>query len=564
VNCETCREHLAAYLEELVDQPTRSQIDSHLAECPACRAELEELRQLAARLARCGKANGPVFAEAKTGAVPTVSLENAVIDRILRQQALEIRRLTMRRRIRILGISGMTAAAIAAAIVSSYWFAEPAQAQKAAEAMARAAEAVPNPTTVHIVAKLRTIPHDNFSLIGDKFDFVPVEVWRLFGQQPKWRVEKPGRVAVMDGQSTVMLIRPNYGCKLPHPTEGAFDSGWLLGLANVQDMITRELRTALAKGWDLKTTNETTADGANKIVVTVEAKAGVPDNDYAKNKWFEISDMRRVYRFDAKTQRLEGFEAYLHRPQGDVQIMAIEKIEYGQPIKPEVFTLEVPNSVVWYKEPAVLPDNAKYEKMTPEETARAFFEACEKQDWNEVEKLYGSLDERIKEHLAMMKLVSLGKPFQSKQYPGWFVPYEVKLTMKHHFAVSYNNPAKRCIVFLWGKRPTAKQLAEVKPLPDNEKYQKINPKEAVEAVFKAFEKQDVDEAWRLLGGLVSKEEIKQQMSGPQISGDTVGEPVAGEEAGDWKVPVQIRAVKKHNIALRKDNPAKRYVVDGGI
>ena len=81
------------------------------------------------------------------------------------------------------------------------------------------AEAMPNPSTVHIVAKMRTMAHDNFSLIGADFDFVPVEIWKQFGEKPKWRVEKPGRVAVMDGDSTVMLIRPDYVVQFPHASQ---------------------------------------------------------------------------------------------------------------------------------------------------------------------------------------------------------------------------------------------------------------------------------------------------------------------------------------------------------
>ena len=49
--------------------------------------------------------------------------------------------------------------------------------------------------------------------------------------------------------------------KFPHASEGAFDTGWLLALTNIHDMITRELRAAQAKGWDLKLTHETTAAG---------------------------------------------------------------------------------------------------------------------------------------------------------------------------------------------------------------------------------------------------------------------------------------------------------------
>ena len=179
---------------------------------------------------------------------PPVSLENAVMDRIIREQALELRRLKMRKRIRVLGISGAMAAAAAMLFISSFLLTQPAEAQKAAEIIAQGADAVPNASTVHIVATMRTLPHDNFSLILADLPFVPVEVWKQLGDKPKWRVQKPGRVAVMDGDSTVMLIRNEAGARVPHATEGAFDTGWILGLAKVQDMLTRELRDCTRQG----------------------------------------------------------------------------------------------------------------------------------------------------------------------------------------------------------------------------------------------------------------------------------------------------------------------------
>ena len=69
-------------------------------------------------------------------------------------------------------------------------------------------------------------------------------------------------------------------------------------------------------------------------------------------------------------------------------ILAIERIEYDKPIDPAVFVLKLPEKVSLYKEPERLPDNEKYEKMTPEQAARAFFEACEKKDWDEVQKFF--------------------------------------------------------------------------------------------------------------------------------------------------------------------------------
>ena len=301
----------------------------------------------------------------------------------------------MRKRLQVLGISGATAAAIAVVLAVDVWLARPAAAEKtAAETLAQGAEATPNPSTIHIVAKMRTLPNDNFSMIGAEYDFVPVEIWKQFGDHSKWRVEKPGRVAVMDGASTTMLIRPDYVTTFPQASTAAFDTGWLLALTNVQDMVTHELRAAQARGWDMKLTHETTGSGEKKLLVTVEAKSGLPGGNYMKNKFFETSDMRRVYRFDAKTRRLEGFDAYLHGPKSDVLILSIERIEYDKPFDAAVFALELPKKVVTYKEPERLSDNAKYEKMTPDQAARAFFDACEKKDWNEVQKFLWPCDER--------------------------------------------------------------------------------------------------------------------------------------------------------------------------
>jgi len=554
MNCQECRKELVEYVEGLLDETCQHRTDLHLAECKVCQAELQEVRELTVRLARDGLG------------VPPVCLETAVMDQIFHEQALQLRRLKMRKRIQTIGLSGAMAAAIAVWLFTNFWLAQPAAAEKAAaEVLAQGAEAVPVPSAVHIVAKMRTIGHDNFSMIGADYEFVPVEIWKQFGDKPKWRVEKPGRIAVMDGATTAMLIRPDYVVQFPHATQAAFDTGWLLALANVQDMVTHELRAAQARGWDLKLTHETTGSGEKKLLVTVEAKSGLPADDYLKNKFFEDSDMRRVYRFDAKTKRLEGFDAYLHRPAGDVLILAIERIEYEKPIDPMVFVLKLPEKVTLYKEPERLPDNEKYEKMTPEQAAQAFFEACGRKDWSEVQKFFSPCDERLKNHLGGLRVVRLGTPFKSKGYGGWLIPYEIKLTMKVQFRVRNDNPAKRYVVFGPGESSDAKRLAELKPLADQEKYAKMSPKEAVEALVGAYTRKDVSEAYKFLEGSESLESVKKEMEGPGAYTDPrVGEASPAKEPGCWDVPVEISVVKKHNLAMRSDNPAKRYVVDGGI
>ena len=207
---------------------------------------------------------------------------------------------------------------------------------------------------------MRTLPADNFSYIDANSAFYPIELWKQFQPELKWRVEKPGRVIVMDGLQTVMYIKPaKEAVKLPQPTPSAFDTDWLHRIANLSNTINNELRRAQAQGWKLDLAEETAADGRLKSIVTVHAKCGLPDDDYARNKFFHDADTRRVYRFDAQSERLEAVQIYLVRGTSDVQIFDLSQIDYDQPIDPSVWQLDLPADVSWYKEPQKLPDNAE-------------------------------------------------------------------------------------------------------------------------------------------------------------------------------------------------------------
>jgi hypothetical protein len=447
MNCSECRDDFAAYEEGLLDPAAESRTTAHLAECPACRAEFDQMHSLVVRLTRDGLgASG-------------ISLETQVMDRIIHEQAQLIRRLKMQKRIRILGMSGTLTAAVALLFALSLWMTQPGtnvqaaenNKMQAAETLAQGAKAVPKIkiSSIHIKGQMRNPPYDNFVYLDPKLDFVPIELWKQFGENTKWRVEKPGRVIVMDGVSTIQLMKPpvNMAIKIPSPTEGAFDTGWLFAFTNVQDLINAQLQSALAQGWDMKLAHEQDKD-VKKLLVTVEAKTNLSAEDYLRNKSIADSDTRRVYRFDAESKRLEAIQIYMHQKDKDVLIFEADKIEYDQPIDPATFSLDLPKDVNWYQEPTKLPDNEKYEKMTPKEAAAAFFEACSKENWDEVQKFSPMpVDERLKEYLGGLQVISLGEPFQSKGYAGWFVPYEIKFkdgeVHKHNLAVRNDNPTKR-------------------------------------------------------------------------------------------------------------------------
>jgi hypothetical protein len=302
---------------------------------------------------------------------------------------------------------------------------------------------------------MRTLPNDNFTSIEPEREFVAIEVWKQLGATLKWRVEKPGRVAVMDGQSTSLFIRPDSAQRFPHPAKSAFDTEMLLNLTNVHEMFDAELHAALAHGSELKINRQPATGGQSKLLVTVETQAGLPPLDYVRDKFFFTADLRRVYRFDAAGSRLEGFDAYVHRPGGDVLVLSVERIEYIEHVDPAIFTLKLPEGVQWSKEPEPLTDNRKYEQMTPKQAAQAFFEACAQRDWSEAEKFWYQrpMSARVKSHLGGLKIVHLGEPFQSAislVTGDWFVPYEIKFpggrVNSWNLALRKNPSVKRYIV----------------------------------------------------------------------------------------------------------------------
>jgi len=80
MNCSECRELLVGYIEGLLDDNLNQAVRSHLDVCAECRKELEQVNLLQKRLVANGTGHGQN------------DLENAVMDRIVREQALKLRK----------------------------------------------------------------------------------------------------------------------------------------------------------------------------------------------------------------------------------------------------------------------------------------------------------------------------------------------------------------------------------------------------------------------------------------------------------------------------------------
>jgi hypothetical protein len=436
MNCIECQATLVSHLEGVLDPGRIVEFQNHLAGCPACQGEQTKMAELRQRLITHGQT------------ASQVALGPAVMGRIRRQQAEAPSTGTaLSGWLRWALGCGAATAAVALAVLLIF----PKTTASAAEVMARGVKATMRLTSVHLQCRIRSEPAENFLHISPKSDFTTVELWKEWEGQERWRIEKPGRVVVMDGEATVHFLRPlKSAIKVPAvpatmvPTDQAssvagqtlperwapFDTGWLHAIADIERTLETELRRAQAKGWRMAVTSETTTAGTALAVVTIEATSGLPQADYLHNKLFDTADTRRIYRFDDETGRLQSAQVFLHDASGDVLIFEVTGIAYNEVFDAEVFQLELPPDVVMQGEqPRLAGDDASHAGLTAEQAARKFFEACGREDWNEVSAFWPlPVDDRFKGFLGGLKIVSLGESFTSAAYPGRFVPYEIEFT----------------------------------------------------------------------------------------------------------------------------------------
>ncbi|MDH4203057.1 MAG: hypothetical protein OEV87_09190 [Phycisphaerae bacterium] len=324
----------------------------------------------------------------------------------------------------------------------------------ASEVLTSAIQAVQNTYSIHIKAKLRTLPQDNFSYINPELDFVPIEMWaKQSGDgRVRMRIDKPRRQLTMDGQAATMIINHNYITQIETSAYGCFNCDWLTRLIAVNELLENELKMAKDDPHHEISVYHEEIDGQNLLVLQRYSQANVSKDDYLRNKFIQSAERTFYYYFDPETKVLIGMQMIVHTGGEDVLVFEITDIEYNPEIADSHFTLDIPSNATYHKEPEILPDNEKYANMTPKEAATAFFTACAQEDWEEYLKFNteSRVNEGWKRVIGGIEIISIGEPFQSEGYGGWFVPYEIKQKdghiRKHNLALRNDNPAKRWVV----------------------------------------------------------------------------------------------------------------------
>lgn len=322
--------------------------------------------------------------------------------------------------------------------------------------LTQAMEALSGLSSIHMKALMRSRPGDNFGSICLECDFVPVEMWKQIDDEGvlRWRLEKPVRTIVMDGETTTMIVGGQWASrhdKAELPGD-SFDA-WMGHLLDVRGLLDSELQQASENPVRQLGLNHEKIDGQDKILLEVEVTTDVPENDYCRDAFIGNSDHLKVYRFDAETKLLEGFQLFVITKGEEVLVFEITGIEYIATIDATLLALELPAEMIMWQQPEILPDNEKYQSMTPLEATKAIFKSCAEKNWGEFAKFLPESGVRqfTKDALGGLEVTSLGEPFQSESaYVGWFVPYQIRFNDGSDYqgilALRKDNEADRFVI----------------------------------------------------------------------------------------------------------------------
>lgn len=433
MNCRTFRKRQAELLDARPDPATTADLLAHAAECSKCGQELSELQEMISRITPAQRLHAS--SQAKERIMTSIAKQDAT------QQAGVTRRPFYSKLLRVAAL----AAILLLAIVAAGRFGS--RPSLASSTFAQAAESAHGVKTMHISARMRTIPNDSFDYIDLNAPLISVEMWKDFGDPSKVRIEKQGRQITADENGTTVLMCAG-GLPLVYKSGGIAEQ-WFSTLAPIlhpDTLLQHESGAAEKSDSVVSVATKTGSDGREKTILTInaEAQGDFSQSDYLKNTTIIMSDNTRIYTFDAETSRLEGLQVLVKTKTGDVLVFETTKIEYDVTLRPSLFHLNVPKNAIFGNQKEVGAKDNSW--MQPDEVADQFFGALSKSDWKTTKQL-GAVwidNPECQRAYAGLKVISIGKPFQSGLCRGWFVPYEIRfrcgVVKKHNLAVRNDNP----------------------------------------------------------------------------------------------------------------------------
>jgi hypothetical protein len=414
MNCAECRDNLVAYLEGILPESENAAVESHVAACPPCRTEMQQVENVRERLNTNGKTVG------------RCSVEAAVIDRILREQSLKLKErqesYDQFRLWRIIMKSKITKFAAAAAIfIVAGLFMTFLGISKPAYALAQTIQASHSTRYLHMV---------NYLASQDE----PMEFWVEFdsgGQLKNMRFHKPAWMEPDDGATVIVwkdnkmqlwIKKKNFLVTLKDEEVAA------QALEQAEQLDPKFAVQRLQREQELGNAEvdiEVPTDKAEPIVVTATS---LKDDD--------PSFQRMILLVDQATKLVNSVELYKLKDGEYHKEVTLEYYDYNQPIAAEMFALEdeVPADVIRIDqtgEEVGLVQGDLSDKQVAVELVRQFLQALIDKDYAKAGRLFSGVPaERIEQtygNIRFIRIISIGEPVPHSRTGGLYVPCTVEI-----------------------------------------------------------------------------------------------------------------------------------------
>jgi len=302
--------------------------------------------------------------------------------------------------------------------------------------------------SVQMTFSIRTREYENIDFIDPSGSFLECRLWKSFGPPPKWRMEKEGRMVLMDGKDQYMVISGS-GYVMKGNPEAGFVS-WMKIFLDPARLLESEKELAHSHN---STSRIDEKDG--KLILTIKAKAlGNFRNSFALNSSVEESNNTRVYTFSKATMLPESMEVSVEAGQHDISVIRLERISYNQPIPDSLLkffpTTDIP--VILLSELDSV-NRGGIKDISSVQAARLFFDAISTRDVKQLGKLIpvealsgGNALKTLLQTYRGIRLVKLGEAFRSGLYPGDYVPFVIRFpsgdTASGNLTLRRDNPSR--------------------------------------------------------------------------------------------------------------------------
>ena len=411
MNCQEFHKMIPDLLAGTLSPEELTTAREHLTSCPACAEALRTARETLRSVT-------PRFEPS----VPE-GLEVRLLDAVHRR-ATASKTPERRPRRRLVGLlSGVVSAAAAVIVVLTFGLNTPARAAR--NRLTQAIASMEGLRSIRIELRIRTSEQENFDYIDPHREFIPHTLEAIYSPRLLWRVEKPGRKALYDGEHTYLWFDSlNDGLIQPYAPDAIGMLNLLIDPSQLLELERQLTRAHTGARYELRREAEVLY-----LTVISPAQGDFSQSDHERNTSIIESNTRREYRFDALNGRLLGARVTLLAEEGERALLEIDRITYDAPLDTATLTV-LPEGINWTDQTRNTP-SPRLTGIDAKEAARlilAAFATWDNEILDEALRSYGAHARKLlQSRYAGATVERLSEPVRSGKYPGWFIPCTLRM-----------------------------------------------------------------------------------------------------------------------------------------